>query len=539
MNSHADESRPGPVSASAAHIYVAETTRRNAGWPERWLVSGAILFVLILTYAPLVWAEFAYGDDYWLLLSDQESGAAYLADGRPIFAAAQHYIHLRITDIGQLSGMRLLASVWVGLIAIQFFHLARRLGGSTLEHACLAVLLGTLPCLHTYVAQANFWLAPLAGCATIAATMFIWQAMRSDSRSILRRGFQVCAAYFLYLCTAATYQPMLAWYWTVVVLLLLDQRYVRCAGYRRRIHAVIGIGLLFLCLYYVTFKLFFVAFGIEAKGRTQLTTAPLYKLYWFLRIQLPLALNLWHLWNPTQRLLTLGTAALGLATLSAGYITACWNDSRQIPEGPDRNDSKVLRRIAIQRGLLLCCAGLMTHVHWLVIEDVPQSYRVIAPLGTAALIALYWSCRQLLQFIGNETVQQRASRAILVSAAISAILICQYTAYVYWVAPQTTSYRFLMAEIRERLTTEHSTIHLIRQGPEDGLVAEYLIESFGRPSSERAWTIDAMTRSALKDAGVPHKVQTVTNGANTDKIPEDADVLVVDMRRISNFRMAH
>lgn len=87
-----------------------------------------IICVLIYAYGPLARAQYAYGDDYWLLLSDEESGAAYLSDGRPIFALAHSLIHRPIEAIGRLGYMRLITSFWVGILSAFFFGLVRRWG---------------------------------------------------------------------------------------------------------------------------------------------------------------------------------------------------------------------------------------------------------------------------------------------------------------------------------------------------------------------------------------------------------------------------
>lgn len=516
---------------------------RNLVPPSDWspkhqsfVCSSLILLLLVLTYSPLVWAEYAYGDDYWLLLSDAESGAAYLRDGRPLFALAQHFIHLNIAGISQLSVMRFLAAVWVGLISIQFFRLAKPLGGTPAERVCLAVAVGTLPCLHTYVAQANFWLAPLAGCFTIQCSILVWQTISDRSLSTTKTITYLGTAFFLYMCTATTYQPMLAWYWTAVLIFILDKQYLARAEHRRQVHLVIAIGLAFLCFYYVSFKLFFAVFDVSAKPRTQLTQAPLYKLYWFLRIQLPLALNFWHLWNPLQKLATLGIAAFSLALISGGYFLNSVRHLRLSAQQANPPGTNPMRVVLLRTGLLLTVV-LLTHVHWLAIEDVPQSYRVIAPLGVAVLLMIYWSLLQYSTLLRTSALVARIRPAIAVALATAVMLICQYQAYRYWVAPQTMSYRFLLAELRDKLREDHATVHIIRQGSEDGLVQTYFIESFGRPSSERDWTLDAMIRSAANDSGVAHDIRQVTSTKAGDPVPADKGVLVLDMRNIRTFRM--
>ena len=498
-----------------------------------------IICVLIYAYGPLARAQYAYGDDYWLLLSDEESGAAYLSDGRPIFALAHSLIHRPIHAIGQLGCLRLITSFWVGIMSAFFFGLVRRWGGGRIECLGFAVALGTLPCLHTYVAQANFWLAPLAGAITMGATVLTYRATGASEKSIAHMGRRLVLPFALYLCTAAIYQPMLAWYWTVALVFLLDDRYLTCRDYRRRIHTVIALGLLFLCLYYVVFKLYFVLFGIAAKNRTQLTEDPINKLYWFLRIQLPLALNLWHLWVPEQRVLTLGIAAAVFAVIVAGHVVAGRQYLNTSGSSVDSQPIRTRRYLTVLRTLLVIFTGLLTHVHWLVIENVPQSYRVIAPLGAAVFLTLYWSLRQLSLLISCAKKRELINRNVAGGLALVSLVVCQFQAEKYWVAPQTTAYRFMLATIREDLPQDTTHLHLIRQGPADGLVADYLIESFGRPSSERGWTITAMVQNALKDSGVKNDIQTITSGTAGDPVPEAAGgVLVIDMRKVALYRMA-
>jgi len=82
------------------------------------------------------------------------------------------------------------------------------------------------------------------------------------------------------------------------------------------------MGFLFFIASFIAFKLYFILFGTTAKPRTELTHQPFHKLYWFLRIELPLSLNFWHLMDSSKRALTLGVTPLGVASL---LIDACWS----------------------------------------------------------------------------------------------------------------------------------------------------------------------------------------------------------------------
>ena len=95
----------------------------------------------------------------------------------------------------------------------------------------------------------------------------------------------------------------------------------------------------------------------------------------------------------------------------------------------------------------------------------------------------------------------------------------------------------MLLTIRDGMGDDIKRIHLVRQGTHDGYVSEWFIESFGRPATERPWTIDAMVQSALRDSGVRHHVETITHGAGSDPIPDESGTLVIDMRKMVLFRL--
>ncbi len=492
--------------------------------------------VLLLTYAPLAQAQYGFGDDFILLLSDEPLEYAYLKDGRPVFALAQLLVHRPIQRLDQFGYLRFATSVAITAIAFFFFRQVRRLGGTRVEHAALAIALGTLPCLHTYVAQANFWLAPLAGLTVLWAAALTFRASEHVHAPQQVASPRFVPPLLLMLIAAAAYQPMLSWYWTMVVIYLLDRRYLSSAAYRKRVYYQIAVGLAFFVVCFIAFKLYFVLFQSNAKPRTQLTGQPFEKLYWFARIQLPLALNFWHLMDSSKRLLTLGIAAISLALMLTGYIVSCLRYRSRLRR-PAWKDARKRRGVLVTRTILIAIVLLLTHVHWLAIAISPQSYRIIASLGVATLLLLYWSLRQLSALIPNRRVAVRLRQACLAAVAFATVFSCQHYSDKYWIAPHRTAYGYMLLTIRDGMGDDIKRIHLVRQGTHDGYVSEWFIESFGRPATERPWTIDAMVQSALRDSGVRHHVETITHGAGSDPIPDDSGTLVIDMRKMVLFRL--
>jgi hypothetical protein len=336
----------------------------------------------------------------------------------------------------------------------------------------------------------------------------------------------------LMLIGSATYQPMVSWYWAMVMVYLLDRRYLTSPDYRKRVHTTIALGLAYLVLCFIAFKLYFVIFETRVKERTELTRDPIGKLYWFLRIQLPLALNYWHLMDSSKRILTLGIASTSLLVIIAGYFQSCYRYLHT-----DNIDGNSKYKPVVQRTLLIAAIVLLSHVHWLVIDFSPQSYRVIASLGVTAFILLYWSLRQLFCWIPDVHRRVFLRRLLLALSAFLCVLTCQHYSEKYWIAPHSTAYRYMLLTLREGMHQDVAHIHVIRQGPQESYVTEWFIECFGRPTSERVWSIEEMVKSALRDSGVPHHPESITHGLGGDPVTTNPGTLVIDMRKLKLFRI--
>ncbi|TWU40470.1 hypothetical protein [Novipirellula artificiosorum] len=496
------------------------------------LCSVVIAVVLLFTYLPLFFAQYGFGDDFVLFTSRGNLERAFLADGRTVFALAQYLVHRNIQSIAQLGGIRLLTGIGVAIVAVCFYRLLRPLRFGHLERTAIAIALGTLPCMQTYVAQAMTWLSPYAALCSIAAATLTRDAFRGSATTRWPNRMRLLAAAALMLLCSATYQPMLAWYWSVVFLLLLDRRFTVSAMYRRRMTKVILLGCGYFLLCYLAFKLAFLVIDVPIKARSELTRAPLYKLYWFLRIQLPQAMNFWRLMEVPNRITSLAIAGLAILVVLGGYVLAC----RRLCERPGFIQRMAAKTIVVWTALLLC-VFLWTHLHWLVIEGVPQSYRIIAPLGGTSLLLLVWSIRQWTLLIPCRERRITLCRGIFVSLAMLGAFSASLYNHKYWIGPHENAYRFLLHTVRTEVTPATQQIHIIRQGQHDGLVPHSYIECFGRPAFERSWAIADLVKSALSDSGIPHSVDRITSSAGDEPIPQQSNVLVIDTRQIVTYRM--
>ena len=178
----------------------------------------------------------------------------------------------------------------------------------------------------------------------------------------------------------------------------------------------------------------------------------------------------------------------------------------------------------------------MTHIHWLVIRDVPQSYRIIAPMGGAAWVLTYWAVIQCIELWVPAEFRNRVRTSLSICIAVFGFAIAQYYNSVYWIEPHRTAYRVLLHKIRESVDPTTQQIHVIRQSESDGLVATTFIECFNRPAFERPWMIGDLVRLGIRDSGVQHSVRTVTSGAANEEIPHGPGVVVLDMRDMRTYR---
>jgi hypothetical protein len=494
-------------------------TRKTGKWPT----VGCLVAVIFFAYGPLLRANYAGGDDFVLFFSDRPMAYAYLADGRWLMALAQTYIHEPIDSFRGVAHLRAVTVSGIIGLAIFFFLVTKCFGNSHAERFGFSISLAMLPCLHDLAGQANLWLAPVAGlCACWACSLTFHNLAKLDQ--VLAFFRMALLPLTLMILSAAIYQPMLGFYWTVAIVFALDPRFVRSAEFRRRMWLVIFAGLLYYFACFLMFKFSFVVSGVPGKARAALTTDPVDKLYWFLRIQLPLAMNYWQLMVSGTRWLPLTTAIFSGLVIAFGFIL---NKLRQTP----RDWLAHFERICVIVGMLL-----LSHVHWLILKDSPQGYRMIPALGVAMWVLLFWSILQIARTISPRNLGRRIREGVMVMTAAVSVFVCQHYSEAYWVESSVLTFRYLVHELREKVTPQTEHVHLIRQGREDGIVRDYFIEGFGRPPTEAYWMIPDMVRFALRLAGVAHNVTTITQGRGDEQIPEEAGA-VIDMRKITMLRV--
>jgi hypothetical protein len=501
---------------------------------KEWVCWLIIALALVFTYSPLLRSEYALADDYTYFFSAASSEQVYLADGRPIYALAQIFVHPSIHSLWQLTYLRCMAVGGTIGLAIVFFGIARHLGGTKTERLAFAIALGTLPCLHDVIGMALLWLVPLAGLFACCACVLTFRHLGKPNRPALE-SLGLALPLLLMLVASMIYQPMISLYWTVTLVFSLDPRFLSSKVYRSQIFRLVFLGFVYFAICYVAFKLVFFLSDVVPKSRTELATNPIVKLYWFFRIQLPIALNYWKLVVAGSRWVPLITAAGAGLVIFAGY---CISSRRYYGSMATSANKRERSNVLIQRSIVVLALVFLSHLHWLAIKDLPQSYRILVPLGVSAWVLLYWGVSEIMGLIANSTICQRVRRYVFIAIAVISMFVCQHYSEAYLVTPYSLAHRYVLYCLREGLQPEIKSIHVICQGPEDGLVPTYYIESFGRPPSESSWMIQDWLTLALRDCGIANHVESITHGEAHEPIPASSSTLVIDMRKLVKFRLS-
>lgn len=494
-----------------------------------WLL---MVTVLVALYLPVITARYGFSDDFYVFLGEADLATPlYLSAGRLVPAAGQQLLFGRIHTVGSLGILRGVSLIGlIGLCSI-FYLLLRRLTDSPLQQVALCLGLATLPSLLEFVAWACCWLYLPAACLSSVAGVLTLGAFTSNDSSRSRRAVILGTAFLLMLVSVATYQPSAMWFWVVVLICLLDDSVLHSADARRRLGQVIVAGLMFLLVAFVLFKLALVLSGIVPDSRGQLLRTPDAKAYSLVREQLSLALNLWHLAEPARKGTIVAVAAITATVIILGYLVFCRRHLRQ----PDKGDRRRWREVFTWTGMVLLVVTC-SHAHWLVIDENPMNYRLVSSLAGAVLILAFWALREFSRLTREDrrrTVQTMAAVILL----IGTVALGAYHLQRYWIEPYTTGYRYVLYCLRQTPQEPFRHVHVIRQSPYDGLVPQWTVYDFGRPLTDPPWVPSGLVRAALAEmqTAAP-RVERITHGDASEPIPTGRGILVIDMRKIAEFR---
>jgi hypothetical protein len=491
--------------------------------------------VLVALYAPVTTARYGYSDDFHLFYMTDDCGAGlYRRAGRPVAALAQQFLYGRIETLSSLGILRGFAVAGVVGLSSVFYLATRRLTPSPLPRAAFGLGLATLPPQQVMAAWASCWLYPAAAVlASLAALVTMRAFAPGDVRGIGRAG-RLAGAFLLVWISLATYQPSAMWFWVVAMVCLLDGRFLTSRRYRRQVGWTIAAGLVFLAACFLLFKLYFLLADVTPEGRYRFLSHPLTKSHALVREQVPLALNLWHLAEPARKTGIILAAGASTLLILLGFLAS---SARYLAEAAVREEPIQRWRVLAARAGLMLLVAACSHAHWLVIDENPINYRVVAALTGSMLVAVFWAILELGRLIASDHGRQAVQIATATILIALAVLLGSNHLHRYWIVPYTTGYRYVLDCLREQANENTRHVHMIRQSPEDGIVPQWIVYDFGRPLSHPPWVPNGLVRAALAELPRPPRIERITQGTAEEPAPRGPGILVIDMRKLVNFRV--
>ncbi len=435
----------------------------RAGWPA-WLRTAAVPVVVVLCYLPLIFPEYATGEDF-RLLADHDRGATFrpllLAEGRPVFALWARLVFGGLHDIASLRWVRLASILMLGAFAAVLAAAFRRAGWGRVESGAAGVLAVTLPPYQLYVANAAMG-AKLPALLLAAGAAFAGLRSTDEAPRAVRFRHQL-AGWLMLVIALATYQSAGLVYVVFAAILLVAANPSR-AVYAARLRALSGIAA----------AAFSVAFGLFLAGRNaylpwllgaprgDLEFAPLAKAGWFVLYPLPHALNLWKL-HPNLYL------ALGLliALVAGLFLHLRATEGRWL-------------RVTLALLLLPLC-----YLPNLIVVENRSSFRTMPAL--AVLVLVYYLVILRGQLGATRPALYRVALAVLLAVGLFSAgtgplrLIAQ---------PQVRELAALRATL-SGLPPTYAAIGVTPASFRDALAPRVLYEEFGYPSTAEPFATES------------------------------------------------
>lgn len=518
------------VSCSSRRKLPAVAGAETHEWTT-WLLMVA---VLVAIYSPAVMARYGFSDDFYQFFGAADGGAPIpLGGGRLVLASLLRVLAGRIQTIGSLGFLRLFSLMGLIGLSTVFYVILRRLSPRPLPRAAFCVGLATLPTLLEFTAWASCCLFPATACLSSVAAILAWRAFIPTEIQWTRRAALLGGAFVLMEISEATYQPCMMWFWTTLLVYVLDEQALRSPAYRRQLGQTILAGLVYLAVGFLLLKLSVALSDIPPDRRVQLVQSPAAKVYSLVREQMPLALNLWHLAEPARKGLIVLVAATTALVVFFGYLARC---SRYLRQAAIRTTGLGGWNVAGWTGMLLFVLAC-SHTHWLVIDENPMNYRLVGSLAGAILVIAFWAALELAHLITLEsrrrTIETLGAAALITSTSLLGV----YHLHRYWITPYTTGYRYVLHCLRQPSHELIRHVHVIRQSAYEGLVPEWIVYDFGRPLTNPPWAPPGLVKAALAELGdCAPPVERITHGTADESIPAGDGILVIDMRKLAEFR---
>jgi hypothetical protein len=502
-------------------------------------------------YAPVIQTAYLYQDD-WGFFKPGGRSIEFCMDytimqGRELSGVFLYIISNLFTSIEFSKTIRLISIIGLSLFAFVIYGILKRCRFRS-DHAFLmSTLISLLPSSQIIVSWAvcipYFFSAAMS---SLSALICFDITSKKINKGRMHRVIGIATAIILLVAALTIYQPSAMMYWTIGVIFFLarDDCNFSNQEFRQFVIKYFSVGLISIVLYYLFFiKIIpmYINPQLFVKRGALILSDVASTPKWFITHPLKRAMNLWNL-NTTNNIAILFSAII--------FIGIIFNVLREMKENNNISVSNNLIKY-----FLILTMVILSYLPFIVLRS-GYSYRFMVALTPALSILFCFALINIVEFFSFIPKFSSKSRKILITilltiltvvAAFSAhnnvnkfaMLYSNEFKYVknvlkdYGVVnllgtsriyvrrsryvPVPTEYmqnefrgQLTIQDEGDWLTQEANSVRGIEQGEIGGGMVRYVV------------------KLALHEIGVKKDIH-ITHGADYDPVPEDKNVLVIDM----------
>jgi hypothetical protein len=473
------------------------------------------LGVLSLCYIAALVTPYALADDYTNLVAVQ-SGAKWprdlrVAGGRPVHALLNDLFFRCTPDIGGLRYVRLVAVIIVALLALCLYQAMLSTGWDWRHSVMMSLIAVTLPPFQVYASWAETASYPLA--AVTAAAAFYAAEVSLRARGTGQKWGLGTGSVLLMLLALTNFQPGAMCFWVFGAIVIFEPGATTAFALRRLLWYG-GIVTAAVVLGFCVYKLGMAEYGsLQISARTHLTSNAAGKALWFVQSPLTDALNLvWISPNPW--------VAVGVATFVSGGMLLYFEGSV----------GERLCKYFIALSLLP-----LSYLPNLVIAEDWASYRTQIALTPMILLYSFFALYGCTKVLHNNIADQALISILSLFAVISG-LFAAYNVQTYFAIPLSVELRLMRNQIRTGNLAQARSIYVIGSTWRDSIAPAVRYEEFGLPFSAQPWSPGPAVYLALRDLDPARSSIPIEVAPICGPIKPPPDALVVDMRKLRDFR---
>jgi hypothetical protein len=486
---------------------------------RKWLCVAALLILPLVVYWPTITHEYGFRDDYANLREARERPGWLVqlttSSGRPVYGVVLEASLEGIERVGELSKLRALSALLVGVVGVLLWRQLRRSGWSEPQAGAMGVAVMLLPGMQVVVGWAIAWPIALALVAALLGFLLIERGMQNAARL---GAVSVAAGAALYLIAGLTYQTSALFAVVPIAAGLLLRPETTARNDARWI--TVHIGTLFAALFagFLIMNVLFTEGVVQEMARMRIEPHPFIKLLWFARNPLPNSIALFALRDmlATPPRFWVVFAAVVVVIL-LGFVHGA--------------------KTAQQRMRWLFVALLLPFVaHSVSLAASSQAigYRTLLPLSGLYLVLAMFGLRAIVtRFELPRLAERGALGAILVTAAV----LAWHNAFTLIAKPQGNEWTLIEAAASRLRLTKEARVYLIRPSMEHRSTERIYADEYGSLTSDADWAAKEMFKAAVRERfpdGLPEGTDYLLTTGFGPPPPVGYD-LVADLRELKKL----